>query len=292
MPDIPYPFERNLIYTLSPSGTDVYILTELLRRHFADTLKDTYIPNTLGSSKKTAVYSRDVALLVRTFQNDVGLPATGIFESETAKKILSLYAGRDNYRDKGVKARDFKMKYKIYVPVYRDRSIETTAILYDQDNNELYKFIARTHGKTDPKKDEWPQYDMTVGQNEFVNAGNTPTGLAYLDFNSPEPPAYFDQYGPYNVNRVTVGIKGNAALILPHIRNGILIHTGNWQNYGWDGKGPMPNSSGCLHVHPNDAKRISEILLKLGVIANENPFGELPYPFEPQGIISVELIDE
>lgn len=64
----------------------------------------------------------------------------------------------------------------------------------------------------------------------MITAGATPTGLTELDLNSPEDePALF---GPYPVNRATVGLQGNAKILQTGTtdapRNGILIHTGNW----------------------------------------------------------------
>ncbi len=293
MPDTPYPFDRELSHADAPNGVDVYILEELLRRHFAKKNNEIYQPIAGSSalSKKTATYTEKTARNVELLQQDFGLPVTGVLNKETAKILVQEYIHLDNYRDNNVKASEYGMKFKIYIPVHRDRSIETIATLFDADNNPLYQFKARTHGKTDPKDRSWPQYDNTVGQNEFVLDGNTPTGLSFMDLNTPEPPGFFDEYGPYDVTRFTVGIMGNAAVALPHIRNGILMHTGNWLEFGWDGKGPMPNSSGCVHSPPEEIKRIAEILKGLGVVANKNPFGQLPYPFENQGIVSVELID-
>ncbi len=53
----------------------------------------------------------------------------------------------------------------------------------------------------------------------------------------------------------------------------------------------MPDSSGCVHAHPSDVERIYKLLLSLGVKVNENPFSGKNYPFKPQGIAVVELID-
>jgi hypothetical protein len=53
----------------------------------------------------------------------------------------------------------------------------------------------------------------------------------------------------------------------------------------------MPNSAGCVHGHPEDIHRVADILAGLGVVANENPFSGKNYPFKPQGIAVVELID-
>ena len=98
--------------------------------------------------------------------------------------------------------------------------------------------------------------------------------------------------------RVVKGLKGNSAIrkensnktFLSNFRSGILLHTGIW--VGWNKTQPMPNSHGCLKTHPDDMKTIVNLLIsKTGAIANKNPFGKLPYPYSPQGIIAIEQID-
>jgi hypothetical protein len=55
---------------------------------------------------------------------------------------------------------------------------------------------------------------------------------------------------------------------------------------------PMPNSDGCVHGHPNDIYMVWQILtLDLGVQVRNNTDGKLPYPYVPQGLVSVELQD-
>ena len=49
-------------------------------------------------------------------------------------------------------------------------------------------------------------------------------------------------------------------------------------------------SNGCIHAHPEDLKTIDEILIKLGVKVRKNTNGRLPYPYQPQGLLSVEEI--
>jgi S-adenosylmethionine/arginine decarboxylase-like enzyme len=53
----------------------------------------------------------------------------------------------------------------------------------------------------------------------------------------------------------------------------------------------MPNSSGCVHAHPEDVNAIYTILVNLGVKVNPNPFSGKNYPYKPQGVGVVELID-
>ena len=66
----------------------------------------------------------------------------------------------------------------------------------------------------------------------------------------------------------------------------MLIHTGEWPD--WHG-GPMPNSNGCIHIHPEDCKSLSDILQSHGVQVNPNTNGSLPYPYAPQGLLSLSL---
>ena len=63
-----------------------------------------------------------------------------------------------------------------------------------------------------------------------------------MDLNSPEPASSEAFYGPYPVNRVVAGLRGNMGLLLSTnaseaIRSGILLHTGEWANAtdgAWD----------------------------------------------------------
>jgi hypothetical protein len=120
----------------------------------------------------------------------------------------------------------------------------------------------------------------------FAADGNTVTGLMEADLNSPEddPKAF----GPYPVNRAVQGLQGNAAWLVPTIRNGILLHTGEWP--GWAPPAPMPNSEGCIHSWPDSINRIQETLVVLGVEVRPNTDGKLPYPYKPQGLLSVFVV--
>lgn len=53
----------------------------------------------------------------------------------------------------------------------------------------------------------------------------------------------------------------------------------------------MPNSSGCIHAHPEDVEAIYKILVGLGVKVNDNTFSGKNYPYKPQGVGVIELID-
>lgn len=81
--------------------------------------------------------------------------------------------------------------------------------------------------------------------------------------------------------------------VLPNIRDGILIHTGNWTTDAqqWNPSLDMPNSSGCIHAHPVDVETIYNLLVKQGVTVNDNTFSGKNYPYKPQGVGVIELID-
>lgn len=149
-----------------------------------------------------------------------------------------------------------------------------------------YDDRARLHGESNPVA-PWPDYNNNPGYNQFTTNGNTPTGLSGLDLNTPESNATI--YGPYNIHRIVNGIKGNGLLLEPNIRDGMLIHTGEWPN--WDDDMQMPNSAGCIHVHPSDLVTINTIVMEnLGVKPRQNTNGGKNYPYTTQGIMSIELI--
>ena len=119
-----------------------------------------------------------------------------------------------------------------------------------------------------------------------------------LDFNSPEPDPV--SYGPFPINRAVAGLRAtplqsNAELLLNSgIRSGILLHTGEWNTtIGWypskEKPGLMPNSEGCVHSWPMYIQNIAELLPTLGVKMRKNPQTGKDYPFDPQGLLSVEL---
>eukprot|EP00461_Guttulinopsis_vulgaris_P004674 UN04676 len=279
--DLPLPFLREFNYSSSKmvEGKDVYILQHLINRWDQK-------PNVAITSK----YDSKTSQAVKNYKIARGLPANTDFTYDVAKQILAdfLY---DNYKDTGIKAADMGLLFKIHVPVYRNRSIETTATLYDAYNNPLHKYTVRTRAHTIYGEEPWPSYDSaTFGLNELTGWGYTPSGLTLLDVNTPEPEEVVHMYGEWNVLRAVRGIEGNAEIAVPYIRNGILQHTGRWPD--WDTTKPMPNSAGCMHVWPEDQKKVTEILTSLGAKAHKNPFGQLPYPYPVQGLLSVEVIDD
>jgi len=280
--DMPLPYTREI--TTGVSGNDVMIMTTLLLRD----------KNVLSISKPTSSCDSSCSKAIAEFQSAYQLTgvAYGTLDSPTAQLLMKLHSA-DGVKDTGFTAKSMGKLYKIHVPVHNNRSIETTATLFDAENNVLHTFTARTHGHRETNyPDTWPDFgDNDYGLNQFTSSGNTITGVSEIDLNSPEPNP--DLYGPWPVNRIVRGVEGNALLLLPNIRDGLLLHTGNWSTTeaAWDNSMTMPNSAGCIHAHPDDVKAIYEKLVKIGVKVNDNTFSGKNYPYAPQGVIVVELVD-
>lgn len=198
---------------------------------------------------------------------------------------------RDGYVDSGIPPAQLGYKYKVFVPVYQNRSIETTASLIAANGSVVYTFTARAHGSDFLPSPPWPHFDSCCdGLNQFTSDGDTPTGLIEFDLNSPEDNS--TEFGPYPVNRAVQGIEGNAAWTIPNIRDGILLHTGDWAIAGWAPPAPMPNSLGCIHAYPDSIKTVWQMLVNdLGVQVRPNTNGALPYPYQPQGLLSIQQMD-
>ena len=135
----------------------------------------------------------------------------------------------------------------------------------------------------------WPSWNSSdSGLTEFTGDGATPTGLAEFDLNGPETNA--SEFGPFPVNRAVRGLRGNWAVLSVNdastLRSGILLHTGEWPD--WAPPSPMPNSLGCIHAWPDSIERVWKTLVSLGVEVRPNNNGALPYPYRPQGLLSVE----
>jgi peptidoglycan hydrolase-like protein with peptidoglycan-binding domain len=302
---MPAPFTRELKVT-SPyqTGNDVTIAQTLL-------LRDSAVDKSLTVD---GVYGPASATATSSFQKAHGMSATGVLDSPTADLLMQLHSA-DNYKDSGFTAASMGYLYKFHIPVHSNRSVETYATLYDSQNKELHRFRVRAHGlRSDGTSTGWPDFgNGDVGYTEWGSSGNTVTGLVEIDFNSPEPNPQV--YGPWPVNRIVRGLDGNAKtckllhhildifwfisstyliyIVLPNIRDGILIHTGNWttSTVDWNETMDMPNSSGCLHAHPSDIERIASILTSMGVVANPNPFSGKNYPYRVQGVGVIERID-
>jgi L,D-transpeptidase catalytic domain len=149
---------------------------------------------------------------------------------------------------------------------------------------KLLEFRVRTHGQDHPDGS---------ALNQLCGDGSTPTGRMSFDLNSPESnPKLF---GPFPINRAIIGKQGNAAIrrgnatFISDFRDGILLHTGEWA--GWKPPMPMPNSHGCIHSWPQMIERVWKLLVGLGVEVRPNTNGKLPYPYKPQGELSVECLD-
>lgn len=269
--DFPAPFTRDI--SSGTSGNDVNILQHLLKHE-----------SQLKTLNASGVCDTDTVNAIKLVQSKWGLSADGIAGSQTLTQVLAKLTD-DGYVNDNRTAESLGYLYKIVVPVHRNRSIETQAYLEDKNGTVIFKFMARAHGwNTCDCAKPWPNFDNTNdGLTMFAGDGNTLTGLMEADLNSPEPDP--KTYGPYPVNRAVRGLEGNAAWMTPQHRYGILVHTGAWP--GWQPPMSMPNSEGCIHLWPESVKTISEMLQARGVLVRNNPFGSLPYPFRPQGLLSV-----
>lgn len=282
------PFKRTLKLQKSLiKGKDVVILQNLLRRYRHIT--------SLGATGFYGIATRDA---LRKFQQNERLKQQdGVLDVDTAKKVVQLLM-HDGYKD-NEKCR-VGYKFKLHVPVYRNRNVETNATLYKCNDGDavpkyLYSFKIRTRGST---KRGHPL-------NQLTSNGDTPTGMSRIDLNTRFPRGKLTRmFGPYPILRLTKGLQGNVAIgkdgaliadgdkkdtFLNNYRFGILVHTGVWKN--WNKSLPMPNSNGCLKVHPHDQKKIVKLLKRIGVDTRKNTYGKLPYPYDSQGYISVEEID-
>ena len=277
--DLVLPFSR-VLEVSSPliQGKDVVILQSLLRRYEGINLK------------VDGCFGVDSAAALKHFQSEEGIEsADGRLDPKTARHVLDALM-HDGYKDNGVIPT--WAKFKIYAPVHRDRNIETTGVLYDNKGNSLLTFPIRSRG--------W-RGKLNQELNQLSTNGDSPTGLVTCDLNSKQPDPKL--YGPYPCLRCVKGLKGNVAIgrdgfigvdgpetFLSSYRSGILIHTGEYDD--WEPGKPMPDSHGCFHVYPDDMKTIVDIMVeKLGVVVRDNPFGKRPYPYEPQGIMSIEQVD-
>lgn len=269
------PFYRDLaLENPCMKGDDVLLLQNLLRR----------VQGTEGLNISGCFDARTSETLTM-FQRQAGIGENiGQLDNTTASAVLRILQD-DGYIDDNKPASYRGYLYKVVVPVHKNRSLESTATLYSSNGTALHSFVVRAHGKDYENQHGWPLYSTTAGLTQLAPGGNTPTGLFSFDLNSPEPIPR--EYGKWPVNRAVLGLEGNAKFLLPHLRNGILMHTGEWPH--WKKGMPMPNSEGCLHASPSDIKTVADILVSIGVQIRENPFGKLPYPYSPQGLLSIYL---
>lgn len=195
----------------------------------------------------------------------------------------------DGYVDDGQPPSATGHLYKIVIPVHRNRSVQSIASLHAANGTKVFEFHARLHGYNgDDVARPWPNFNNTDdGLTQFASNGNTPTGLIEADLNTPEDEPKL--YGPYDVNRAVRGLRGNALFLVPNVRDGILVHTGEWP--GWHAPMIMPNSEGCIHAWPQEIDTIAKTLKAMGVVAHKNTNGKLPYPYRTQGLLSIYLVD-
>jgi len=263
--DMPLPFTRTL--RENDTGNDVVIAQNLLRR-------SPYVPKDVNFT--SGVFDKESVLATTKFQSGNGLADDGVVGVDTAQLLLDLHT-KDNYSH--ISSLPDGYSYLITIDVFSDRDKEVNATLFGKDDQSVlqpvHTFRVRLHGKS-------------YAPNQFSRNGDTPTGLAEIDLNTPEDDV--KDFGPYPINRFVRGLDGNLGFLVPHIRNGLLVHTGEWA--GWTPDKPMPNSDGCVHGHPTDIDKIAQILQEqLHVKARNNTFGQLPYPYKPQGLISIQEVN-
>ena len=249
---LPQPFNRVLRFTTPPTqGKDVTILQQLLHR----------APNCMPPPLSGA-FDNSTRSSLRCFQRQhTNLSPSGDLDLETAWQVLTTLA-EDQWQDDGRSAAELgDYKFKIILPLHHNRSIETQATLLDAQNRVLLHFPARAHGHDVDANGQaitgvpWPDLSDDgcsnssarqgcIGLNSFSRFGSTPTGLVALDLNSPEDDPML--YGPYPVLRFVHGLVPEAntnAFLYPTIRDGILLHSGQWANHSsWRPGQPMPNS--------------------------------------------------
>lgn len=277
---MPLPFTR-VLQLSNPlmTGDDVFMMQKMLARAVSN----------VPASRN---YDDATAAAVAAFKAEYALsPADNVFDAGAAALLLTNFSA-DGYVDDGVPPVQKGFLYKVLVPVHRNRSIETTATLIAGNGSAIYSFTVRAHGIDAPPAPAWPYFNSCCdGLNQFSSDGMTPTGLILFDLNSPEDNS--TEFGPYPVNRAVQGIEGNAEWLIPSIRDGILMHTGDWADYSpWRPGMPMPNSLGCLHAYPDSIYSVWQLLTReLGVQVRPNTNGQLPYPYQPQGLLSIFCVD-
>jgi hypothetical protein len=248
------------------------------------------VPPLSSKFARSGVYDAATAAAVAEYQQFyvTGAAVGGVADAATFANVVARLLDDDGYEDDGEVPAGYK--YKLHIPVFANRSAEVSATLFDASGVARLVFRVRAHGVN-------LDSNGTVGEaaSQLASDGVTPTGLAELDLQSPEDDPV--NFGPYPVNRFVRGLKGNMAIgddagavtLVSDIRDGLLVHTGEWA--GWNPSMPMPNSHGCVHGHPADIDALWQILTNdLGVAIRNNTNGHLPYPYTPQGLVSVERV--
>jgi hypothetical protein len=281
-PEFPlWPFGRLL--QLGDTGRDVLVLNRLLLFRAFE-----YCPDLPTSS---STFDNLTFTCLSLFQA-ARVPLAeqpGTLDAITAVTILN-ELGPDHYVDNGLSPFELGYQYKVLIRLpSTNRSVEATAFLIASNGTELFNFTVRVHGAESYPAPNWPSWNSTdSGLSEFASDGATPTGLCEFDLNSPETNA--SEFGPYPINRAVRGLQGNWQILMTNdittLRDGILLHTGEWP--GWSPPQTMPNSLGCIHAYPDSIKRVWETLVSLGVNVRNNTNGNLPYPYQSQGLLSIE----
>ena len=111
-------------------GDDVYILQNLI-------IRSKFVDPTLNASR---FYDEATAKAVYLFQQGNDLAATGTLDETTANLVLDTLMD-DGYKDDGTIPAGYL--YKLHVPVYKDRTIQVNATLYDSNMTPLHTFIVR-----------------------------------------------------------------------------------------------------------------------------------------------------
>jgi hypothetical protein len=122
---------------------------------------------------------------------------------------------------------------------------------------------------------------------DFLTNGNTPSGEFEIDWvvNTLSKAAF----GPWTINHLMRGIKGNAATqwngrrLYGGNRGGIYLHTGVWRSWTKP-QSLMPVSHGCLHTHPSGIKHIYDVMNYYKI--KPNPIGSGP----ARGYLGIETI--
>ena len=127
---LPQPFSRTLELSSPPlNGSDVRILQHLLHR------AGKCAPSPAGPAAPSGTYDGPTARAVACFQAQQGLPVDSSFGEQTAWAALHVLSD-DGWHDDGQSAAELGYKYKILLPVHRNRSVETTGVLLDAHNRQ------------------------------------------------------------------------------------------------------------------------------------------------------------
>ena len=289
-PMLPDPFSARATLTMGKNGSDVRIAQQLLSR--------SRFVNATGVLADDGVFQQATKMAVASFQAGNRLVGVkhGVIDRPTADALLARHS-YDGYQDDGRSARSWGYLFKLLIPVHQNRSIETNASFLDANNRLLFQFRVRTKGYVadgcgTKLHEPWPSFNNSGdGLNMFTSCGMTPTGLHEVDLNSPEDEPKF--YGPWPVIRFVRGLEGNAKLLVPGDRNGILLHTGEWGPH-WTTADPMPDSAGCVHAWPENIEKVWKTATgpEVGAKVRPNTNGKLPYPHKPQGLAAVFLIGD